>query len=363
MPVNTNKHDISISAGIDFDEKGAQKASATISKTFVKNGKQIRDTVKMVNGKIKSVRRSMQDYKRQFDADALGVMFFGMAIRRVTDAIGKSAVSTFQDIMHSVEGNVTAFDEWDTAAKKVQFQMGQALEPMIRAFTPLMEWLAKVIDQNEFAFQVLFGTLVALGSLLATYGTLQLGMNALLNLFTKLVPVIKAVGSTIGWVAANPWTIWIAGIIAAIFWINKMQQAMGGWGEFFKSVARGTVLAIAAIVDAIVTAVSTVINVAIMGINWLIDKANNIPGVDLGKIDKWDYQFGDIMWGAQDFIESSSAAPSQGYATGFEGGLPVFDQQQGGTNIYITADSTEEIIRLVDSKVSSSGATLTYGEF
>ena len=63
--------------------------------------------VQKIEGQLQKLSKKGQ---KAFAGWAMSIMFFGMALKRTFDAIWKSSTKTFQDVMHSVEGNITSFD-------------------------------------------------------------------------------------------------------------------------------------------------------------------------------------------------------------------------------------------------------------
>lgn len=315
-------------------QKGISMSAEEMTDAIVSNQKQQKAYWDNYYKGAKNAKKITTETKKAFDMNALGIMFFGMAITRVTNSISKSSTKMFQDIQHSIDGNVTSFDKANTQFSRMQYAIGTGLQPIVEAFIPALTILANIMSEHPYITAGVITAFTVLGTVLAVGGTLTLGMKAVtaaLKEWTVLAPIVSGlmkglgvaitgIGIAINWVMANPWTLWIAGIIAALVWIWKLQEAMGGFGEFFKSVARGILRIYALIADALATFVTFIVNKISDLLNWIIEKLNKIPGININAtIGNIDYEWGDLQWGMQDFIDDSALAPSQGYATG--GGL------------------------------------------
>jgi len=197
-----------------------------------------------------------------FKGWALSIMFFGMAIVRVFSQIQKLGVTTFNDIMHSVEGQITAFDMLSGSMKYLGFTIGAALEPLANLLIPVIDWIRAWVEENESLARAIFVVGFALGGLLMLAGILVLGFTGLGQAYALLFG--KSIGASIiaqgglfvalatklnlvaagASVAASAMALLtavsiIAGIILAIMWIAKLGKKLGGFWEFIKSWARG----------------------------------------------------------------------------------------------------------------------------
>jgi len=156
----------------DFNKMLKMDMASASAKQFISN--------------LKNVKSTLSKVKKSFDMNSLGIMFFGMSILRVTSSISKSSRKMYQDIMHSVDGNVTAYDLLDTSMKKLQYQMGSALEPTFAKMIPLIDFMSGVVKNNKGEFAGLYENVLVVGGLLATGGTLALGIGALSGKFGTL---------------------------------------------------------------------------------------------------------------------------------------------------------------------------------
>lgn len=332
--------------------------------------------VKITNMGTNEIRQALnKNIQAPFDGAAMSMMFFGMAIQGAMRSVWSSSQKVFQDIMHSVEGTVTSFDKLNNSLAYLGFTVGEALAPIADFLAPIIEDVATWVQEHEGLVRVLFSVLSVIGSILFVWGFLKLGV----------LGVITKVGELIGWLKIT-W-VWmqglltstngllgsftllnalkltgiIAGIIGMLFYIYKLQEVMGGWGEFFKSVGRG-LLRVTSIMGAAIAGVFTEVwnllklgwNGFLMvvedGINDVINMINSLASVVnaasrklglgdvFGKIKNVDFSkaeadvkgfgesfsdtFGAIMEKYVAF-EQKVLAPSKGYAE-FGGFLPSY---------------------------------------
>jgi len=394
---------ITIKSVIDDSTKRLRQVSKTV-KEVGKNGHIVTKQLDKVNGRWRQVSKSIQtNTTHQADAFkgwAMSIMFFGMALQRVFNMIWKSSTKTFQDVMHSVEGSVTSFDFLSGSMKYLGFVAGEALEPLAELLFPIIDAISGWIEKNP----ALFRTLVALSGILGTMffvggtvvlaaagfkelGAIIFGVNgkfgsflatvqkkglftALKDSLSTLKKAFKNLSSSLStsfmknykWLKANPIKSLvgvgaIAGIIMAVIWLNKMAKSMGGWGELGKSAIRGFLRLVIMLGETLIWLGNTIISGLIMQLNYLIRTINSLImsdlvqwganklGIDtatIKEISPSQYDFGQgILEKYVGWEEKGWLAPEQGYATGFEGGLPAF----------------EVIVELDGEKVSNSVST------
>ena len=110
---------------------------------------------------------------------AMSIMFFGMALQRMFDTVWKSGTKTFQDVMHSVEGNVTQFDILNGSIAYLQFNIGQALEPIVDMIIPIIDIISEWILQNEGLTRTIVSTVGIVGAIAAFGGAMVLARNGI----------------------------------------------------------------------------------------------------------------------------------------------------------------------------------------
>jgi hypothetical protein len=340
--------EILIKIGINYEEisQKARRIRSTINKTFQNINKQESFANKHVSsidaftnrvtkGAIPASQRlseQLQKNETRFQGWAMSVMFFGMAIQRVFMSIWKQSSQVFNDVMHSTEGTVTAFDMLQGSLKYLWFTIGEALSPLAEELIPIVLRVQEWVEENESLTRSLVKNGIIIGTFLFLVGTLVLGFNGLWTAIKNIGTIIKFAFVT------DPIVGMIAGIILAITWIGLLAAKMGGIGEFLKSMVRGVLRVVVVIAEGLAWVFGKigegfvwVINKVIDGINWLIEKMNKIPGVNIGTIGKLEVStagWGDTF--LRDYLDweaSSFLAPKQGYAE-FGGLTPDYNNQQ-----------------------------------
>lgn len=121
----------------------------------------------------------------QFQGWAMSIMFFGMAMQRAFTTIWKQSTRVFNDVMHSVEGTVTNTDMLKGSFTYLGFVIGQALDPLLGFFIPIVDKVAELANQFPKTTAAIVAGGAALGTLflvggsgtLALYGFLELAAN------------------------------------------------------------------------------------------------------------------------------------------------------------------------------------------
>ncbi|HEY9702090.1 MAG TPA: hypothetical protein V6C58_06575, partial [Allocoleopsis sp.] len=278
---------------------------------------------------------------------AMSVMFAGMAIQRTMSSITKSAVSTFNEITHSVEGQVTSADMLAGSWKYLQFTIGEALDPLLDKLIPIVDKIAEWVERNpELVAQIIaIGTV--LGSLMMVGGGLYLAINGFQGMFIAMKAAIilfdKVFVPTLisGFTKIIPFITGPGGILlafTALFVVlDALSLKIGGWGELFKSVIRGVLRMLVFLGQGLVDGLLLPLNFIIDILNGIINTYNKmasvIPGFKNSKIGNIKNIELDIAGKYMDWEKSSWLAPSEGYRN--------FDLSQATsgtgstTNIYV----------------------------
>jgi hypothetical protein len=117
---------------------------------------------------------------------AMSLMFLGMALQRVFDTIWKSSTKTFQDAMHSVEGTVTQFDILNGSVAYLQFNIGNALEPIVSFLIPIIDKVSDWVNQNEGLVTLGMTILGISAAVFAVGGSFKLAIDGLSGFLLKL---------------------------------------------------------------------------------------------------------------------------------------------------------------------------------
>ena len=368
-----------INARVEYAQAvaGLKTVQNSISKLGSKVGV---DNLKQLARAQQSVYMAQQNLntalgKFQFQGWALSVMFFGMALQRTFDGIEKSATKAYDEAAHSVWGTVTANDKLQGSMQYLGIVIGEALQPFLEMLLPVVDFITSWVEENQgltatvIALGVALGALFTLvgGGVLAFYGLRQAimlifgtdilaGLTRVGGLFGVIKTAVLELITTLGTLSVAELAAFAgvtAGIGLAIYWIYQLQAAMGGWGEFGKSVIRGILRALVMLGQGIVDLVLSPINLVINALNSVIYLYNRLVSSDIGKnlgmkamsmINT--VQSPDLMGAYFEWEQSSWLAPSQGYATG--GGLtPSYNQPQSVVNIgtvNVQSNSVEDML-------------------
>lgn len=173
--------------------KKSMKKLQGYNKTMKKNGEMTKHAEKQVKklGKAQGqLGRLTKQTEKKFAGWAMSMMFFGMAIQRVFKSILDAGVSTFQEVMHSVEGTVTPLDMLKASFEKVKYAIGSAISNYL---DPFQEKIDEIIDKiTEFieSHQDLVASFIlgglAVGTVLMSFGMLKLGIDGIISAFGKL---------------------------------------------------------------------------------------------------------------------------------------------------------------------------------
>ncbi len=193
---------------------------------------------KATKGAMTSMDKQIKKNKGEFQGWAMSIMFFGMAMKRIFDSAWKAGKTTFQDIMHSVEGTVTGFDHLDASVKYLGFTIGAAFEPIAEFLAPIVWAIAEWVNENPKLAAGLLLVVGVLGTILFFIGTMVLGIAGLIAAFNIISPVMIAAGSAIAGffvgITAPVWAL-VAVILSAIAIIIVAWKAnLGGIQEFFE---------------------------------------------------------------------------------------------------------------------------------
>ena len=232
--------------GIRVELEQARKALRMARKDIAKFGKDStlhlksmavgQDLVAKASGKLS---KEMNRGKMEFQGWAMSIMFFGMALKRTFDMIWKSSTKTFNDVMSSVEGNVTSFQMLEGALKYLGFTAGAALEPIAMFLIPIIDKLSQWITENE----KLFATIVIGAGILGTFFTI-LGSGVLAaagfiqawgliaGAFSSSGVVIGATTVAFGTIATVLGVVTAAIIVAIALW----QTNFGGFRDTIENI-------------------------------------------------------------------------------------------------------------------------------
>jgi hypothetical protein len=182
-----------------------------------------------LNTEIKAIKKTEGAFK-QFRGALLGaslsMLFFGMALKRVFDTAWRFGTKTFNDIMHSVEGTVTGFDEMNNSMAYLGFTIGQALEPVAAFLAPIIMAFANWVSENQTLVSTLLIVTGVLGTILFVAGTLG-------SAFAGLTGLASIFGVTLGGLGAAVGTVLLPILAVVAAAILLWQTNLGGFRTFF----------------------------------------------------------------------------------------------------------------------------------
>jgi len=192
--VNTSDTDIIINVRVALAQ--ANQKLAKLQKDIAKGGtagnKAYRDFAtqqQKVMGLQDKLNRLLD--RMPFPAFALGVMFFGMAIKNALLDIGRASAKVFNEVMSSVSGTITGFQMLEGSMAFLKFVVGEALEPLMPVLIMIIDFMAQWVSRNEEIARSLFIIGVIFGVVLFVLGTLILGLSSLSSLWGRVVTVFK----------------------------------------------------------------------------------------------------------------------------------------------------------------------------
>lgn len=214
--------------------------------------------------RVQALQQRMQGFfqasQKLLLAVGLAFLFTGMALKRFF----QTAVTSLLKLYMDMEGEQGVVNNKVNELKASLFAVGFALFDAFAESGMLDKWIDRIdrlvqwvnnLDEDTKAWLVnaaIWGAIAATAMMVIGMALLFfLGPLAMLELALPRIiaswSIMKAVAvdaiykivAAIFWLMANPIVLLIAGIATAIFGIYRMQQAVGGMGNFFKMVVSG----------------------------------------------------------------------------------------------------------------------------
>lgn len=196
--------------------------------------------IKTVAASTKRLTSLTQKAQIPFQAWALSIMFFGMAMQRVFSQIWKASTATFNEVMHSVAGTVTGFDMLTGSLKYLQFTAGQALEPLAYHLFPIIDAISAWIEDNQTLFRTLLTIVGVLGTFLMVTGTLVLGILGVVTAAGMVGTAFTAIKVAVGLAFAGAGltiTAFVALVLGVLVVIAAAWHSnFGGFRDFVKGI-------------------------------------------------------------------------------------------------------------------------------
>ena len=338
---------------------------------------QITKSFKKTSQGLKLMSTSIKEMGARFKMEYLGILFGGMAMKRLFTGIMQSSFKAFNSISDGTSATSIAMANLTAATAFLKFEIASAIGTAIQPLIPiLVEWILKLGTLARAHPRLVSALLIggaAIGSLLMVISQLVLGISSFAQAFGGVVSVISLVVSSIFSV--------IGGIIALGVVIGVMIYKWGFIG-FLKNLWKGIKLLVLLIWEWGKVLVKKIINSKIIQwvknlgkaiSTWLIDKIkylldlmgrliqkmkeiaragfSKVQGAVTGMISKvfGKKQFGGTIDrdGLYNLHRGETVIPSGG--TNFNGGINI----TLNTNSQISADSiAREIQQAIERRVS-----------
>lgn len=218
----------------------------------------------------------------------LSMLFFGMALKRLSTSIIKSALTSFNKITYGAEGAGGAMGVLNVHFELLKYTLGAAIDTLLQAFLPtIIEIILAVqdwIEQNPELSAGILLAMAAIGSILVVAGTLLSVLPAIITTFG----LFAEGGQLAGLVAGTS----LGGVLAVLGWIALAVVLLwAAWKTNFGNIKDMTSKTFKSIQDIITTAFELI---------WktfgnLIDIVTGVMEGDWGKVGEAMVRiFGDV---------------------------------------------------------------------
>lgn len=237
--------------------------------------------------------RAVKDNSTQFKMYWLGIMFFGMQLKRLAEGIMMDTLSIFTSIAKEQSSASVAVSNLSANITYLKFTVGEAiataLEPLIPRIIEIVQNISDWIEQNPTLVSGILLFASILGTAMFLAGTFGLIINSVTMLLETLGIVGAASGTavgaggataTAGWIGAALPIVAIGLAIAALFLL--WDTNVGGIKSITLNVATVIMGAIKGIIETIVGLITIIFdllgayNVAFKGIVAIVFSAVEI---------------------------------------------------------------------------------------
>jgi len=150
-----------------------------------------------LSGKMKQASSEGRGMGQSFDGAALSLMFFGMQLQRIFGGIIRSGVSTFNTVMGQLEDTTTEANRLAGAFTFFKFEVGQAMQPLLGALTPIVAKVGELADRFPGLTRKILTFGAALGGLLIAGGSIRLAQVAFGDLLSRMGGIGPAANSAL----------------------------------------------------------------------------------------------------------------------------------------------------------------------
>lgn len=138
----------------------------------------IEDTSGELDAFEENVGKSKKSLEDTFDGAALSLLFFGQQLNSIFRNIATGGIQTFNDVISKTQETSTNVDRLTGAYKFLQFQIGEALAPVVDFLTPIVISVADWVSENQKLTRNLVVAGVVIGGVLTTVSALKLAFDA-----------------------------------------------------------------------------------------------------------------------------------------------------------------------------------------
>lgn len=187
-----------------FESIGRVKGPKVAEAQYKAMAKQVTYAAKSIKtldqfmGPINTKVAKLQAKGPPFAGYAMSVMFLGMAMQNAFNRIWTTSQATFQDVMHSVDGMVTGFDQMNMATQYLGYELGRALEPIAAFLAPIITAIADWVSENQGLTTGILATLAVLGTFLAVAGSAKLAIDGIVGSWSALKNNMGGISKTAG---------------------------------------------------------------------------------------------------------------------------------------------------------------------
>lgn len=142
--------------------------------------------------KLRTFSEKVNDFQKNTFRWGLGMMFFGMALKRFFQGIAQSTISFFGQIVGAQTEQGVKLIELQSKWKELKFVAGEALAPLVDELIPIVEWITNWISENKTLFRWIVKIGIILGTIFFIFGTLVLGIGSVIVAFSSATGAMAA---------------------------------------------------------------------------------------------------------------------------------------------------------------------------
>lgn len=237
-----------------------------IAKKSLELNKQLNPELRALKMRAAELTAQVNKSKRPFAGFALSIMFLGQQMKQIFTSIATAGLSTFNDVAHSVEGNITSLDLLNAEWTYLKFNIGEALMPLIDWLIPIVSSIADWVQEHQALTAAIVAGGLALGTVLMVAGALKLAFDGIAGALTFMAPLFAGIQTSIAAVAAEAgWGFVLTTLglwaLAAVAVIAAWETNFAAFQEFIKGIFGGIWVTIKTVWEGLVTIFKGVWNI------------------------------------------------------------------------------------------------------